>query len=86
MVSGLMVFLLTAAGLLPVIPTAPALLISLGAFFIGMGEWRNHPLQTRINGPYKITGHPRAASLIGTVLDFIGMALSVFGLVKLFQI
>lgn len=44
MVAGLAVFLLAGGGLLPALPVKPTLLVSLGAFFFGLGEWVNHPL------------------------------------------
>lgn len=83
MAGGFTVFLLTAAGLLPALPVKPCLLISLGTFFFGLGEWRNHPLQTRIAGNFKITGHPRAANGVGSVFDLLGLALIGYGLWQL---
>ena len=46
MVVSVVVFLLAGSGVLKTFPTAPTALISLGAFFVGLGEWKNHPLQT----------------------------------------
>jgi hypothetical protein len=39
------VFLLNGAGLLHVLPTIPTTIISLGGFFVGFGEFINHPLK-----------------------------------------
>lgn len=64
-------------------------LLSLGAFFVGLGEWKNHPLQTALVPPSayhpagKITGHPRRSSLIGTLFDLLGVILVGLGLYKL---
>jgi len=56
-----------------------ALLLSLGVFFFGIGEWINHPLQTKIVPPNVyiagggiITGHPRNPSLLGSLFDILG--------------
>lgn len=83
MAGGLAVFLLAAGGLLPVLPAQPALLVSLGTFFFGLGEWINHPLQERIGYNFKITGHPRNASLGGVAFDLLGIVLIAIGLWKL---
>ena len=75
MVAGFAVFLLAGAGYLHALPTKPTLLISLGVFLFGLGEWCNHPLQEQLGIGYKITGHPRNASFSGLVFDLIGLAL-----------
>jgi len=59
-------------------------LFSLGAVFIGIGEWMNHPLQTRIVPGYKITGHPRINTFGGSALDLLGLVLLIIGIVKIF--
>ena len=65
-------------------------LISLGAIFIGLGEWINHPLQTRIlpPGPHysgwlKGQGYLRSNSFLGIAFDFVGVTLIGLGLYKL---
>jgi len=66
-------------------------LISLGAFFIGLGEWVNHPLQVELVAPThnfpggKLSGHPRNSSFIGVFFDLIGIALVVTGIYKIFN-
>jgi hypothetical protein len=85
MAAGLAVFLLTAGGLLPRLPEQPVLLISLGVFFLGLGEWRNHPLQTRVGTGFKITGYPRSACVTGIAFDLLGVALVIAGLVRLLR-
>ena len=67
-----------------------ALLLSLGVFFIGIGEWINHPLQTKLMPPNVfapgggvISGHPRNASLLGSLFDLLGIALVALGLYKI---
>lgn len=85
MVAGFTVFLLAAGGLLPALPSKPALLLSLGAFFFGLGEWRNHPLQESVGYNFKITGHPRSPKFSGICLDLLGLGLIGLGLYRLFD-
>jgi len=65
-------------------------LISLGAFFVGLGEWVNHPLQTTLlhatayHPGGMLTEHPRKFSFAGIILDFIGCLLVAVGIYKLF--
>ncbi|MHB0926907.1 MAG: hypothetical protein ACYC1F_10425 [Gallionellaceae bacterium] len=80
MVAGFAVFLLAAAGLLPSLPVKPALLVALGTFFFGLGEWCNHPLQTHLHLNIKITGHPRRLCISGIAFDLLGFALIAIGL------
>lgn len=80
-VVGAVLFVLTAAGLTPNLPAERALWCSAGVFFVGIGEWINHPLQTKIVagsaafGRGVISGHPRHASVLGTVFLLLGLAL-----------
>jgi hypothetical protein len=66
-------------------------LISIGAFFIGIGEWINHPLQTRLMPASvlypagKITGNPRNPSFTGILFDILGCLLVGIGIYKLFS-
>ena len=60
--------------------------LSLGAFLIGLGEWINHPLQTKIYPPsYHMpiggttTGYPRNNQFIGILFDILGICLIVWG-------
>ncbi len=46
MVVSIIIFLLSGAGILKAFPLVPTAVISLGAFFISLGEWVNHPIQT----------------------------------------
>ena len=84
------VFLLAGVGLLHEFPTVPTVLMSLGVFCVGLGEWINHPLQTgllRASAYYPagvVTGHPRNPSLLGYAFLFFGVALAVVGGYKLF--
>ncbi|MFC1453812.1 hypothetical protein ACFLQL_01380 [Verrucomicrobiota bacterium] len=59
-------------------------LISLSAIFIGIGEWMNHPLQTRITPGYKITGYPRINTFGGNSFDLVGLLLLIVGIIKIF--
>ena len=90
MVVGIVVFLLAGAGLLKAFPTIPTALISFGAFWLGLGEWINHPLQTALRAPSIyfpggiITGHSRNGRLLGYFFDILGLGLISFGAYKLF--
>jgi hypothetical protein len=85
MVVSIVVFLASGAGVLNAFPTIPTSVISLGCFFIGLGEWTNHPLQTRIlyATAYQpggvIRGHPRNPKPTGIAFDVLGIALIIFG-------
>jgi hypothetical protein len=59
-------------------------LFSLGAIFIGIGEWINHPLQTRIVPGYKITSYPRVNKFGGNVFDLLGIVCIIIGIRKIF--
>jgi hypothetical protein len=91
MVVSIVVFLLSAAGVLKALPPLPTLLISLGGFWLGLGEWVNHPLQTRFY-PQNVChpdmfseGHPRHSALLGVAFDLLGFALLGFGIYKLLR-
>lgn len=63
------------------IANAHALLLSLGLMFIGVGEWINHPLQTRLMHPSVyapgggvLTSHPRNPRPLGYLFDVLGCA------------
>jgi len=90
MVVSIAVFLLTGAGLLHAFPTVPTAIISLGGFFVGLGEWINHPLQTALTPPSAyypqgvLTGHPRNSSLLGIAFVVLGLVLVGVGIYKLF--
>lgn len=90
MVASLVIFLMCGSGLLTEFPLVPTALISLGGFFVGLGEWRNHPLQTRLMSGTAyypagtLTGHPRNNSAIGIFFDIVGAVLIGIGLWKLF--
>jgi hypothetical protein len=91
MVVSIVVFLLSAAGVLKALPTVPTLLISFGGFWIGLGEWVNHPLQTKVypgNAYYPGligTGHPRSPNAIGNLFLFLGFVLVAAGIYKFFR-
>lgn len=73
----------------PGVANAHVLLVSLGGFFVGLGEWINHPLQTAIlpRSAYHsggiITGHPRNARALGNLFDVFGFVLVAFGAYKI---
>ncbi|HIA1116572.1 TPA: hypothetical protein ACWO74_001677 [Salmonella enterica subsp. enterica serovar Muenchen] len=81
------VFLSTAGGLLPKLPTNSALLISLGGIFFCCGEWKNHPRYTIVEEAmgqrFLGTGFKRAFSFTGTILCLLGAYLIYKGIMPL---
>jgi hypothetical protein len=82
MVVCVIVFLLAGAGVLKAFPVAPTAAISAGGFFVGLGEWINHPLQTAVTAIGFAHGHPRKNSLIGVFFLLLGLALIGFGIYR----
>ena len=86
------VFLLNGAGLLHVLPTVPTTIISLGGFFVGFGEFINHPLQTELvsssasHSPGIRTGHPRKNSPLGIASVLFGLVLVGVGIFVLYKL
>ncbi|WP_193405415.1 hypothetical protein [Mixta mediterraneensis] len=78
------VFLSTAAGLLPKLPTNATLLISLGGVFFFCGEWKSHTRFNHLVPAYgKVwhgTGFRRSLSFPGVVLYLIGAYLIYRGI------
>ena len=85
LVVSVVVFLLVGAGMLKAFPVVPTATIAAGTFFVSLGEWVNHPLQSKILSAtaYRpggiITSHPRANSAIGVFFVMLGFLLLVFG-------
>jgi len=46
--------------------------VALGFIFIGIGEWINHPLQTKVSLGFKLTSYNRLPSYLGTLFDILG--------------
>lgn len=72
------------------VANAHALLVSLGLISLGIGEWVNHPLQTKLVRPHAympgggyITSHPRHNSAIGIAFDVLGFALVALAIYKI---
>ena len=63
----------------------PTIFVGLGALVVGIAEWINHPLQTRVGHGYTLTSHNRKPFAAGLVLDGIGLVLFAIGLLKLVQ-
>ncbi len=89
MVVSVVVFLSAGAGLLREFPTVPTATISLGGFFIGIGEWINHPLQTalmRATASFPggvLSGHRRSPKPTGVAFDILGTVLICIGIYRL---
>lgn len=88
MAVSIVIFLLAGSGVLKAFPVAPVSLISLGSFFVGLGEWVNHPLQTSLRPADAyfpggvITGHPRNNKPVGILFVILGVVLIGFGIFK----
>lgn len=76
-------FLLAGAGVLKLLPAIPTLLISLGGFWVGLGEWINHPKDTILVSGGVAEGFPRSPGRLGNAFNALGGALVVAGLVVL---
>lgn len=81
----LSLFVLAITADLHVISNGSLVLLSIGLFMIGLGEWINHPYQEQISPDrtFKITGHPRKLKPGGVILDAVGSVVGGFGLVKI---
>ena len=55
-------------------------LFALGAIFIGLGEWINHPLQVRIMPGWQFEGYPRRNTVAGNSFDLLGFLFVGFGI------
>lgn len=70
------------------ITNAAALILLAGGFFVGLGEWINHPIQTHIREPtihshgFTTTSHPRNPQPFGHVFDALGFVLLFLGSYK----
>ncbi len=62
------------------VPNTFVQLVALGGIFIGIGEWINHPLQTRVGGGLKITSHNRINTWSGNLWDILGVVAIVFSM------
>lgn len=78
---------LVSAGLLVVsltvplqVPNKPVVLIALGGFLFGLGQWINHPLQEQIGGGFKISGYPRRSHPGGVITEIVGTVLAACGI------
>lgn len=78
-------FLLAGAGVLQLLPAIPTLLISLGGFWVGLGEWVNHSTITEFfpESFYRPAGRVvrtvRKPRGLGVAFDALGAALAAGG-------
>ncbi len=68
-------------------------LISSGAFFIGMGEWKSHkpysfvtPPNAYRGGAAVVSGVSRKPDLLSWIFSLVGAMLLLFGIWKIFHI
>jgi len=71
---------------LKAVGNAAVQLVSLGTVVLSLGEWVNHPLQTRMDPllRFKVEGHNRQPCLFGWILDCAGLVLLALGIIRLF--
>jgi len=67
------------------VPNLAVLLMGAGAFIFGIGQWINHPLQTRMAGVYKLSSHNRLTSAGGIVAEVVGLAILSAGIYVLLK-
>ena len=67
-----------------------ALFIFAGVMFVGIGEWVNHPLDTKLMRPTiyapnggVASGHPRKPTNLGNLFNVLGFVLIVVSLFKI---
>jgi hypothetical protein len=60
-------------------------ILATGAGLVGFGEWINHPPVTHIHSRYKFTASERENTIFGWVVNIIGVAIIVVGLVRLLR-
>ena len=72
-----------------VITNAALMLLSSGGMFVSIGEWINHPLQTRIaRAPYgfsHISSYRRLPSILGNLFDILGLILICLGFLHIYR-
>ncbi len=56
-------------------------LVSVGVIFIGIGEWINHPLQTKVGAGFKITSYKRINTFAGNVWGLVGIGIISYALI-----
>jgi hypothetical protein len=78
------IFLSNGFGLLERYPTTPTALVSLGSLIFGLGEWLNHPFQTKIINGLIGHGHARRANFCGSALGLIGLTMCAYGIYLFF--
>ncbi|MBS4050762.1 MAG: hypothetical protein KGZ69_06125 [Methylomonas sp.] len=68
------------------VPNTAVQLMALGGIAVGIGEWINHPLQTRVNIPenLKIWSFRRAMSPLGAFFDLLGVLVFALGIRVIF--
>ena len=65
-------FILIAAGLLPLIPPTPSLFLVMAVFFFCLGEHTNHPRTEFFRDGVLYIRHDRSANKIGYLFLIIG--------------
>lgn len=63
------------------VPNILVQLISIGVILIGIGEWINHPLQTKVGRGFKITSHNRINKTAGNTWNIIGGAIILYAII-----
>jgi hypothetical protein len=53
--------------------------VGIGIAIWGVGEWRNHPIETELHRNMKVTNFPFNPSIFGIILDILGVGLIGWG-------
>lgn len=86
------VFFLTATGVLTIFPAIPTALISLGVFFMALGEKQNHVAKLKSHPEWIYSGgvvwqhkmiYQRKNTKLGWLFIVLGFVIALIGMVKL---
>lgn len=61
------------------VPNRAAIALGLGAVIFGIGQWINHPLQTRVDPHGIATSYNRQPRLGGVLTEVAGAAIAALG-------
>jgi hypothetical protein len=64
------------------VSSIPGFLVGLGLLLFGVGQWIDHPVQTRRAGGAIVTGYPWRPTVFGIAISVLGGALFCYGLYR----
>jgi hypothetical protein len=62
-----------------------ALLLSVGFFIFGVGQWINHPRNQGVIPGFIITSHHRQATLLGVCFEIVGLVAIIVATYRIFR-